>query len=693
MDNNEALTYVEKTPDVIALKHAYDNTLNELQSYFDQCRQNYDDRRNYWPGKNHDMRKSGADAFPWEGASDLEAHVIDERINAYVALFISSMNRANIRAYPVESGDMTRSRLVSGFLKWMISSYIPRFRKEMELSANMLLERGIAVTYVGWQREDRTFLQSLSLEQLAQADPQLAQSVLDGGADEMLIQMLQQVYPSVNVKRAKRALKELRKTGVTEIPVVKRQVDCPDVQSLTPDGDFFFPAYVTDPQRAPYCFWRTFYTPQELLNKVSTDGWDEDWVEEVIKKYKGVNITGIERDANDRRSIAISDQRYEADDLIEVVYAYQRLIDREDGSEGIYCTIFHKDYGNNRGSDDVPYAKFELLNGYEDYPVVVTRLFEESKRLYDTQAFPELLRGNQMQVKIERDSRVDRNSMATLPPLMHPIGNAPKDWRPGGFNGYRRAGEVQFGPTPQFPSGSIEMEQTMLKVADGLVGLDPDRIESNDIRRFLNEKWLYHVQSVIKMCFKCYQRFGPENVWFRVTGTPEAQQFTKGDPNDDFDIMVSYDVLNNDPETMEAKLQALVSLTQLDKNGLIDINSLVAVAASAIDPVLADSILQPAQEAQQQIVKQVTDDLAKIFAGIEMPARPNGAQIALESIKQYVSQPDIQERVEQDEAFKERLGKYEGQYIFQMQQAENAQIGKIGTKQAAMGQINTQNMQ
>jgi hypothetical protein len=691
MDNNEALTYVEKTPDVLSLKKAYDNTLNELQSYFDQCRQNYDDRRNYWPGKNNDMRKTGADAFPWVGASDLEAHVIDERINAYVALFISSMNRANIRAYPVEATDMKRSKLVSGFLKWMISSYIPRFRKEMELCANFMLERGIAITYVGWQREDRSFLQTLNLEQLAQQNPEIAQAVLDGSADEMLIQLLKQTFPSVNDKRAKRALKELRKTGKAEIPIVKRQVDCPLVQTLSPDGDFFFPPYVTDPQRAPYCFWRTFYTPQELLNKVATDGWDADWVEDVIEKYKGVNIQSVEREVNSRRAIAISDQRYEADDLIEVVYAYQRLIDRDDNSEGIYCTVFHKEMMGK--GDDKPYAKFELLNGYEDYPVVVTRLFEESKRLYDTQAFPELLRGNQMQVKIERDSRVDRNSMATLPPLMHPIGNAPKDWRPGGFNGYRRAGEVQFGPAPQFPSGSIEMEQTMLKVADGLVGLDPDRIESNDIRRFFVEKWLYHVNEVMKMSYKCFQRFGPDSIWFRVTGVADAQQFNKGDPDENFDIMISYDVLNNDPETMEAKLQAMVSLTQLDKNGLIDVNSLVAMAASAIDPIMADSILQPAQEAQQQVVTQVTDDLAKIYAGIEMPARPNGAQVALEVIGQYAQQPDVTQRLQQDESFKGRIEKYYGQYTFQMQQAQNAEIGKLGTRPASMGQVNTQSIQ
>jgi hypothetical protein len=114
--------------------------------------------------------------------------------------------------------------------------------------------------------------------------------------------------------------------------------------------------------------------------------------------------------------------------------------------------------------------------------------------------------------------------------------------------------------------------------------------------------------------------------------------------------------------------------------------------ANSIDPVLADKILQPAENAKQQIVEQVTDDLAKIFAGIEMPARPNGAQIAMQVLQQYVSQPDVMQRLQSDEAFKARLEKYQQQYTFQMQQAQNAEIGRIGTQPAQMGDVQTQTM-
>jgi len=320
---SESLTYVGKEPDIKTLRYAYDETVIELEAYFDLCRTSYDDRRNWWAGKSRDHRKHGADAFPWEGAADMEAHTIDERITRLVSLFMSSLNRSNVRAFPVESTDIPRSKMVSSFLKWMVSSgYIPRFKREMELGANYLLERGILMTYVGWQREDRKFLQRLDLNQIAQVAPEVVELIASGESEDELIALLQATFPGVSNKRAKKALKELRKKGEAELPIVRRQVDAPEVKTLAPDGDFFFPPYVTDPQRAPYCFWRTYYTAQELENKVLTDGWDADFVETMIDKYRGVSIDSIEREQEGRRSTSLTDNAYEANELIEIVYGY-----------------------------------------------------------------------------------------------------------------------------------------------------------------------------------------------------------------------------------------------------------------------------------------------------------------------------------------------------------------------------------
>ena len=689
-----ALTFVDSEgPNIIQLRAAYNRTTTELSTYFNQCVNSSDYRRCYWPGKTSDLRKHGADAFPWEGASDTEARIIDQSINTYVSMFSSALSRAHIRAYPSNATDAARARVTSAFLKWMLQSYIPRFKEEMELASNYFMERGLMITYVGWERMEKKYLQKIDLKQIAQTSPDLAKIILEGKNDDKVIEMLKTVYPDVMDKRAKKALKDLRATGLAELPVSKLSIDRPYVQGCAPDGDVFFPSYCIDPPRAPFVFYRTFLSAQEILSRVTSDGWDESWAQHICEHYRGVNTYNMESVYGTRSTgLARYRQQYNAHELVEVCFCFQRLIDAEDGSEGIYRTIFNPKF-TGEGTSVQGYAKFELMNGYNDYPFVVTRLNNDSKRMYEIQTFSDLLRGYQDQVKAERDSRVDRNSLATLPPIMHPVGNPPTDWGPGRYVPYRRAGEIQFGPVPQYNPGSVEVEQTMQKAADHLIGLDATDPVSGIRQQFMVNKFLNHAKEVLKMAFKCYQRFGPDEIYFRVTGVSDPMKYDKGNPDEDFDINISFDLLNNDPDTHETRLGQFVQLMQMDRNNRINADALIENMANSIDPVLADSIMQPAEQAQQQIVKFVTDDLSKIYAGIETGARPNGGQIAMQVIQQYTSQPDIAQRLHQDEAFRNRIQKYAGQYQFALQQMQNAQIGKIGTAPAAMGNMQTQGLQ
>ena len=679
---DESLIYVDKEPDIGALANAYDTCLIDLDYYFESCLRSYNDRRNIWDGKSDDLRKNGANAFPWQGASDQEVNVVGERIDMYVSLFDQALARSHIKAFPTSMAAMPKAAIVSGFLKWMRSSYIPDFKRQMELGGNYLMEKGIMVSYVGWNREKRSYLQSVSLEQIAELSPDLVELILSGEDDQVLIDLMQESFPELSTKRAKKAIKDLRKMGVAEIPLPRQTVDCPVVYACAPDGEVMFPSYISDPQRAPYMFWRTFLTAQELEKKVANEGWDRKWVDNAIETLRGKDSMYLDGEkVKTQTRLPITDDN----DLVMIVYAYQRLIDEEDGSEGIYCTVFHPQTDG--------YAKHELLNGYDDYPFVVTRLANDQKRMYEVQTFSDILRGPQMQIKTERDSRIDRASLATLPPIMHPAGRPPADWGPGRRVGYRRLGEIAFGPIPPRDDGSVESELSMRSQADRAVGLDLANPLSSARQQYYIGKFLDHVKDVLTMAWKLYQRMGPDEVFFQVTGNPNPQVMTKGSPDEDFSIMVSFDSLSNDPETAETQLKNMVSLTQLDRNGILDINKILEFAASSINPIFADYVLQPVEEAQQKVQKNVTDDLAKIFSGIEVPAQPNGAQIAMQMVQAYVQQPDVAARAQSDEAFAARLQKYMGQYQFQLQQAQNAEIGRIGTAPAQMGGVTTQGME
>lgn len=692
-DEIEDLTMYEpgEGPEIGELVNCYRQTLADLAPFFSDCLDSRNYRRNWWPGKSNDLRKNGTSAVPWTGASDTEANIVAERINTYVALCGHALSRSNIQALAVSADDLGRASAVSAFMKWLRDTYIPDFKGQMELATNFLFEKQIMVSYVGWQQELRSRLQRFTLEQIEQLAPGISEVILAGDSDDEVAMLIMQALPTAKLKRVKKAIRDLRRTGSAELSVAVKTVDRPVVEALAPDTDVFWPAYVTDFQRSPVVFMRKFLTPQEIYKKVTNEGWDKDWAEYVIQNFSGQDTWKIDGEEGTTGNVTRSavDITIATDDpLVMVVYAYQRLIDEEDGAEGIYCTVFHPSMSGE--TDGVQaYGKFELLDGFDDYPFVVTPLSKEQKRLYEGQNFGIMLRGTQWSVKTERDQRIDRASLAMGPTIMHPPGRPPSDWGPFRKVPERRPGEYRFGPIPPPDNGSNEVELTMIQQADRLVGLDYNVPNAAIRQQFYIDKVLTHAKEVLKMARKFCRRFGPPQLTFRISGDPNAINYDNTAEDEDMDVSITFDTQNTNPETMEKKLSAFMQLRMADTVGVIDVSKLLYMAGSMIDPGMADFVFQPVEAAQEKITKAVTDDLAKLYSGVAVGAQPNGAQIALQVVQTWEQEPDIQARLAEDEAFANRVQTYVKQYEMQMMQAQNAQTGKLGTAPAAFQGTNT----
>jgi len=692
-DDFDDMVYTEKEPDIPTLSRYYAQTTADLGFYFDQCRRNYDDRRNLWAGKSWDLRKNAVDAFPWQGASDQETHVVGERIDTHVALAMNAINRSHIKAMATKVESLPRAANVTAFAKWMRSNYIRNFATEHEKACNYGYEKGLMVTYVGWETVEQTFQQQFTLEEIAATNPDIADMIALGEDDEMLAEMLIGAFPKLKPARAKKAIRQLRQNG-SAILVVSRSGPLqsrPYVKACAPDGEVFFPAYCMDPQKAPYVFWRQLYTAQEIENKVTTEGWDRKWADKMIENFRGTGVAELTFDTQYQNRVAGGYPRDISgnNELILVVHCYQRLIDEDDGSEGIYCTVFNPYFTGVDGDPAPAFAKNELMNGYDQYPFAVTRMSADNDRVYDLQAMPERLRGAQWQIKVERDSRIDRTSLATCPPREGPAGRPPPEWGPGRYIPTRRRGEYGYSEIPRFDPGSIEIESTLSLMADKIVGLDVNSPLMPIRQQFYVNKTLEHGCAVLKLAYTCFQRFGPDEVFFNVTGVPDP--ITMENVEDDaFDISMTFDTLSNDPETMKARAEQMASLMGFDKNGRMDASKLVEFLAYTIDPAFASHVLLPAEENSQKLVNAITNDFAKLSGGVAIGPQPNGAQVTLQLGQQWMQQPDVAARYEGDEAFKARVDGYFQQAQFQIQQSQNAQIGRIGAAPAEFQGTNIQ---
>jgi hypothetical protein len=686
--------YVTSKPDINELKRDYDSDVTDLTAYVSQCEDSYQNRNAEWLGKNSQLTKSGDEAFPWDGASDTEVRLIEQCITTYVGLMMNALNKANIRAYPQESSDIKKAGIISSFLKYMQKTYIRDFRNECETAANNLLEKGMAITYVDWEMKSRTHDEEFDLNLISEVAPELYELLADESRDDETIAMMTDMFDYIDVPKAKKALKELRDFGIAKIPVAKKDISRPFVETKFSDIDIVIPSYVTDIQRSPRVHMRAFLTPQEIENCVETKGWDKDIAEELIEHYRGFDYSGMNQTTYSslRSSQARGGSTYgmngmvDSKDLIEVVYTYRRLIDEKSNSEGIYLTVWNPRLTTG-------YLKNELLSGYDRYPFVLTRLSNAAKRIYDVNTFGDLLRGPQKSMKTLRDGWSDQMALGVAPPLLHPVGRPPVQMGAGAWIGVRANEKFEFMNVPNTSGVASQLEKYVQQEALDLVGLNEASQLSSQRQQFFIDKFLTHCSEILKLAYKAFLVFGPDEKFFRVTGYPNEMVIYRSPDDEEIDVCISFDVQNQDPEMMKAKIAAILELARNSPSNTFNLQAAEQLAANAIDPSIADVIIQPEGQGEEEMVKDVTDDLTKIYAGIPVGARPNGGPIAMQVIQEYTQQEDIQKRMAQDAGFVANIQNYAAQYQQQVVQQQNAEIGRLGAAPAQMGNIETQNIE
>jgi hypothetical protein len=683
--SDEELIYTPTgEPNVSYLQQLYRTTQSDLAEWLDRRQWDYDTRNCIWNGKSDDFRKHNRDSetgqvFPWEGASDQEVPEADEAIEARVDMYMAALERANVVAVPTEMNDVGQAGVNSNFMRWLINAKMKEYYPEAELAANHLEEKGLCVQYIYWNYKEDLRQKEITLDELSQ---QLGPAMDQFMAGEMDDQLTATMVQSLNVseKKANAMIRELRTKGSTTIHYAEPITNQPAVRTLAPDEDFFAPAWTIDFQEVPYCFHVVHMTPEQLKDKEKNEEWDSEFVESAIEQ-SGIQNTGDDIYLRHRDSTFFSEDTN--DDTIRVIYCYQRLID-EDGVPGIYCTVFCY------GVED-KFGKHELLDyRHGKYPFVVTPLERTSKRLYASRSTTEKVASRQQALKAETDAFIDRQSITTLPPLMHPISKPPTQWGPGVKVPVLRPDQYKYADTPRYDGGSREIREYLkssINAQLGRAGPETDPVEADAKRQRLVNKWLRHHTCVMDQVFSLYQQFGPDQEYFRVIGENNVQQYEKGKAGERYDFWVSFDVFTLGPAKVIERVKAAVDLGgALDKQGTLDTQQLLQWAITQLFPGAANQILQPVEQAAEKAVAEERNTIAELSSGILPNVRPNDAhQTKMQVLVEWMKQPDIQQRMGQEQAFKERVETHYKQLEFQLQQQQNAVIGRTGTQPTQFG--------
>ena len=95
----------------------------------------------------------------------------------------------------------------------------------------------------------------------------------------------------------------------------------------------------------------------------------------------------------------------------------------------------------------------------------------------------------------------------------------------------------------------------------------------------------------------------------------------------------------------------------------------------------------PKETASQNAINEERQTISELVAGVPPNVKPQDAhELKMQVFQQWLSQPDIQQKAQQDPALQERIQNYMSQRQMQIQQQQNAQIGRLGAMPTQFGQ-------
>ena len=671
-------------------------------------------RYNEWEGQSDDFRKHAADlgkeAMPFEGAADTRPMIVDAICNERVALQLEALMAGEMQAMPMGSEDVENATRMTRVLHYMRDVLLlPELRREAELLANYQEadDPGIGILKIWWKRETALELRTLSLEdvgrellrlrglQMPEDGAEPAPAVI-GAVDDITdlmfnplrkdeaVQTLALAFPTVAGKNLRRALRELQRTGETDLPLPFVKENRPSVTALRYMTDIFFPADLDDIQRGRGMHEYVRLSEAELRERALSEGFGEDWIADVLAAGPGPSESWI-YGHNARVTQWVAGER-EVDSLYEIVYSHVKAAD-DYGITGVYLTVWSARVKKS-------YGKHELLNCPDgEYPYVIFRAENTGRGVFMSRGVAAIAGAAQHEIKVQRDCRTDYTMLSTIPPVkvrqrrgglemvLGPMVEVPvKDQE-----------DVQWMTPPPFPQMSIEVEKATRADLNEYFGrLVPD--VPPELRHALLQKkvntwtdtWVQVWKKVVQLM---QDNMDPLDLSLVADGP--MQTLTRDEIRGRFHLLLKFSVNDLNMEFVMKRLDAVAKVLQFDIAGNVDHTAILRFGLRGIDPTLAQLGLRDDSSATAAEQKDELNAVMMMSQGIQPPLRENGinAQLRMQTLQQAINNsPVLARRLMQpagpdDEFFHQLVEERQKNLTFQIQQiTTNAQAGRTGVK-------------
>lgn len=688
---------------ITQVKEQFQTAVEEGSSYFQLVSRLDDDRYCRWSGQADDGRKYSKflkkQAFPWEGASDIRPFYIDDLVNDDVDIMRLADRNCHMQTLPANSEDDALARATTAVLDYVQRTLLAEeLDRERDLAAQWRQHFGSSVIGIDWLYEldsEQIAVTGQDLMQIAQQDPQfgavlqylmanlqsgqLSQDDLAAGMQEF-----SQYFPGADPQQA---FAQLTQTGQFQYNKPYVRTNRPCVTALRTYQDVFFFRSVFDIQRAPWVVRRDVLNKPQVEDKAKIEQWDPKFTQFILNSAGESVIYAMTRDTTSRYGDRI--QIDELRELCEVYYAFYRGQDQQGNRETQVC-IFHPQTTIVGRQLPLPYT-------HGKYPLVLCRRENRSRSVLESRGVGDIASTAQAEIKTQRDSRNDRTSISTIPPLLVPLGRGKQQYKlgPAAQLGILRPGELSWLPPPPMDGSSFDTENSIRRDTANYFGKNIEGVDPNKALRKtqrLVDSWLGENREVMVQIFQLCQQFLSQEDWQRISGAPDLVMPTdRNTIQNNMRLVLEFDARDLNQEYLTQKLELINTvLVGTDAAGVLDRAGLTQYAARAIDPALGNRIVKPQGQVTQQEIESEQGALSQIVSGVDPAVYQSGqnAQLRLQVIQNTLqNNQDYVNFLRQNPLAMERLQNRMKGFQFQLQQQQNAVIGRIGTNPSSISQV------
>jgi hypothetical protein len=651
-----------------------------------------------WPNQTIDGRKwaiSDSEAnrvFPWNGCSDSRLRLLDTYIKEHVMLSMIAFWNAKVQSKSIRpftsAGEANDTQMM---LNWEVYTKMKReLLAELPLGYGWKYGNGLSFLGIEWEQQRELAYVPISLQMLDQLTTQLglpaiAQKIMDPDRvfDDDLITVLQAISPILPRQEARKILTELRNTGISQIQIAQFRINKPKWTALRPFIDLWFPSETSDIQQARWTARRELVSESELTDRIITDGYDPDFVEEALE-HKGV-FSGLVPYAAHRSATARGSDR----NLVELFHFRSRYLDN--GVPCLYKTILCM--AVCEGENGKPLYAVHRRDEYDhqQYPYVALRRGFVGRPLLSSIGMAEESYTDEYDMKRQQDGLNDRTDLIHQPPMIVPTLRAQavsQSYGPRSIMTSMRPEAITFPPLPpmdQTPVTVMQFVQMRLDRRYPISGQSVDPEIKSAYRQQLGTDTMGELELALEQTKQLIDQYATDQEWQGVTGHPKPS-YSRNVIQMQSTVTATVDMTLIDKEVAKSKLEMLAQLLPFKDAGGVVFNA----AARVVDSDLAD-MLSEDQMSPVAMKKEKDDEYAawgQILSGL-VPQKPMMAnnQLRLTTIGQEImTQPNVAQVLMQDPMKKKIADDRVEFFQNQIQQYQvNPQIGRALSTQPFTG--------